>query len=97
MMDATLMTEVTPMTIPRIVRAERILWERMVLAAARRFSWSSKRVIGSSKTRSHECERCTQECVRHVLKSFGPQGHYGVQPGRADRGVDSEEEADHRT
>ena len=52
MMAATEITLVTPITMPRIVSAERILRARSVSSATSRFSLSSWRVIAIYSVRS---------------------------------------------
>src|ERR1043166_1135396 len=56
MMAATQITLVTPMTMPRIVRAERTLRERIVSIATTRFSLMSPMVMSFRPQRDHGVE-----------------------------------------
>src|SRR5262249_1154406 len=86
MMEATEITEVTPITMPRMVRPERTLWLRSVSMATSRFSMASCRVMTAA-----------DEYGWTLVSSFAPQCDYGVQTGCPRCRIDSEKQADYRT
>src|SRR5215472_5222633 len=69
MMDATEITEVTPITIPRIVSPERTLREPSVSKATSRFSFSSAAVMSIAPQRRHRieprCLHCRIDAEKH--------------------------------
>src|SRR5580692_8136036 len=105
MMEATVITDVTPMTIPRMVSPDRTLCERRVSMATRRFSTASWRVMQSSGLAGGSaCPTChgniqgrsgtgASACQR--FSSFGPQGDHWVQLGRSCGWINTEEESDY--
>src|SRR6266849_3655988 len=92
-MDATEITEVTPITMPRIVSPDRTLRELSVSSATRRFSWSSVRVIPRSKPDLPFAFLTFPPGAPPLLAS---QCRHRIEPRRLDRRVDSEEDTDRR-
>src|SRR5512140_2908115 len=90
MMAATEITLVTPITIPRIVSADRILRERSVSIATSRFSLISERVMIHPELTDDKKRSSVP------LASFRPQRHYRIQLGCLDRRIDPEEQPDDR-
>src|ERR1700693_3514413 len=105
MMAATVITEVTPITIPRMVSADRTLCERKVSMATSRFSTASARVTrrslpvaarnwgpinGTTNPATTNRDATARERI-----SFGPQCHYRVQFGCACGRIDSKKQSDH--
>src|SRR5882672_7067674 len=82
MIDATEITDVTPITIPRMVSAERTLCERSVSNATNRFSMASCRVMSFGPQ-------------SHYRIKFGRARRRINPKEKADRGTDHQSEECH--
>src|SRR5579863_9420629 len=92
MIDATEITDVTPITMPSIVNPERTLRALSVSSATRRFSRTSPRVISFAPQRRHRIEPRrfhrrvnSEEDADHRTEKNSEQRHPGLHRRRKRR------------